>query len=33
MAEEALTLTRELDQSVLSAWAELTVARAAVAAG
>ena len=33
MAEEALTLTRELDQSVLSAWAELTVAWAAVAAG
>ena len=33
MAEEALKLTRELDQSVLSAWAELTVAWAAVAAG
>ena len=33
MAEEALELTARLDESVLTAWAALTVARAAVAAG
>jgi len=33
MAEEALELTRSLDESVLSAWAAMVVARAAVMAG
>jgi len=33
MAEEALALTRRLDESVLSAWAAMTVARASVMAG
>ncbi len=33
MAEEALELTRRLDESVLSAWAAMVVARAAVMAG
>jgi ATP/maltotriose-dependent transcriptional regulator MalT len=33
MAEEALELTRRLDESVLSSWAALTVARASVMAG
>jgi DNA-binding CsgD family transcriptional regulator/tetratricopeptide (TPR) repeat protein len=33
MADEALELTERLDESVLSAWAALAVARAAVAAG
>jgi DNA-binding NarL/FixJ family response regulator/tetratricopeptide (TPR) repeat protein len=33
MAEEALELTRRLDQSVLSAWAALAVARASVMGG
>ena len=33
MADEALELTEQLDESVLSAWAALAVGRAAVAAG
>jgi len=33
MAEEALELTRRLDESVLSAWAAMVVARASVMAG
>jgi DNA-binding NarL/FixJ family response regulator len=33
MAEEALELTRRLDESVLSAWASMAVARASVMAG
>ena len=33
MAEEALELTRRLDESVLSAWAAMAVARASVMAG
>jgi DNA-binding NarL/FixJ family response regulator len=33
MAEEALTLIRQLDDSVLSAWAAMAVARASVMAG
>jgi hypothetical protein len=33
MAEEALELTQQLDESVLSAWAAMAVARASVHAG